>query len=141
MAEQQNTTPSKVNLDDWGQDRPKLEAEDLTDDVAVLVIAGYEQFRVRDTTQEDGTRLTGVLRFEETGDKSLWLNKSMMSALVERLGDAPAKWVGESCPVEKRKVQAFGKTTVKVYVMAAEEWDAYLTPARGKAAGKGKRGK
>jgi hypothetical protein len=141
MAEQQNTTPATVSVDDWGKSRPKLLPEDLEGDVAILTIAAYEQFQVKDTTQEDGTRTSGVLRFEETGDKALWLNKSMMTALIERLGNKPAKWVGQRCPVEKRTVAAFDGKFPKVYVMAAEEWDTYLNPhpaRRSVAAAKGK---
>lgn len=111
---------NKVDLDKYGSKRPKLTPEDLEGDAAVLTVAGFEQFMVKDDV---GERPTAILVFEETGDKALFLNKTMLSALVERLGNDGDKYIGEKVPIEARKVTYQGKTTTKLYVMAAEEWD------------------
>jgi hypothetical protein len=114
----------RINLDEFPSGGgPKLEADDLTGDTAVLTITEFEKFTVKDPETESGERPTAVLRFNETGPRSLWLNKGMLTTLVEKLGDRPKEWVGKLCPVEKRSVTFRGKTTRKVYVMAAEEWE------------------
>jgi hypothetical protein len=117
------TDPDRISSDEFGTTRPKLDPDDLEGDVAVLTIAEFEKFGVRDTEAEEGSRTTAVLRFTTTGDKSLWLNKTMIATLIERLGDRPKEWAGKLCPVEKRKVTFRNQTHLKVYVMASEEWD------------------
>lgn len=123
-----------INPDDFGKSAPKITQDDLEGDVAILTIAAYDEIELDDPEQESGKRKSATLRFSETGDKVLWLNKNQIESLVERLGDKPDAWAGERCPVEKVRTQFRGKSFDKVAVVHADEWDGYLKPkkARGR---------
>jgi len=113
----------KVDASKFGSSAPKLMPEDLEEDAAILTISKYEEVMVDDDEAEGGKRQSATLKFEETGDKVIWLNKGMVEALVEQLGDDADKWPGQKIPVE-RHVATFGnKKFPKVRVMMAEEWD------------------
>ena len=113
----------KVDASKFGSSAPKLMPEDLEEDAAILTISKYEEVMVDDDDAEGGKRQSATLKFEETGDKVIWLNKGMVEALVEQLGDDADKWAGQKIPVE-RHVATFGnKKFPKVRVMMAEEWD------------------
>lgn len=112
----------KVNKDSFGGSGPKLEQADLEEDAAILTIAEFEEVDVPDEDAEDGQRHSAVLRFVETGDKNLWLNKGMIEALIEQLGDESDDWAGKQCPVEKYVGRFGNKKFPKVRVMPAEEW-------------------
>jgi hypothetical protein len=114
---------NKVDPSKFGSSAPKLMPEDLEEDAAILTIAKYEEVMVDDDEAEGGKRQSATLKFVETGDKVVWLNKGMVEALVEQLGDDSDKWAGQKCPVE-RHVATFGnKKYPKVRVMMSEEWD------------------
>lgn len=113
-----------------GGARPKVTQEDIEEQVAILTVAGFEEFDVDDPDSPTGKRHTAVLTFAETGDKVLYLNKTQGEALVERLGADPQGWVGERVVVEKVTTQFRNQKYPKVVVMAAEEWDGYLKPSR-----------
>ena len=117
--------------DSLGGARPKVTPEDIVGgDVAVFTVAGFEQFDVDDPESSTGKRHTAVLLFQETGDKVLYLNKTQGEAMVARLGTKPSAWVGQRVPVEKITVSFRGQKFAKVAVVAADEWDGYLKPAR-----------
>jgi hypothetical protein len=113
----------KVDASKFGSSAPKLMPEDLEEDAAFLTIAKYEEVMVDDDEAEGGKRQSATLKFQETGDKVIWLNKGMVETLVEQLGDDAEKWAGQKIPVE-RHVATFGnKKFPKVRVMPSEEWD------------------
>lgn len=131
----------RISADDFGSSTPKLTPDDLEADVAILTVADFETVDVDDDNAEGGKRKSATLTFEETDDRVLWLNKGMVEALIERLGDNTDKWKGQKVPVEKYTARFRGKSYPKVRVMMAEEWDDVLTPSRskGKTAKRGKR--
>jgi len=113
----------KVDSSKFGSTAPKLLPDDLEEEAAFLTVASYDEIEVEDDEQESGKRNSATLRFEETGDKVLWLNKGMVETLVEQLGEDADKWIGQKIPVE-RHVAKFGtKKFPKVRVMPSEEWD------------------
>lgn len=111
---------AKIGSNYFGE-RPKLTPDRLEGDAAVLTVASVEAFHASGRDQI-------VVKFEETGDDALWLNKTMLDALLERLGDDTDGWVGERVPVEVRNVEYEGKATDKVYIMDADQWDEVLPP-------------
>jgi hypothetical protein len=129
-------TTRKVNLDEFGKSAPKITQDDLEGDVAILTIVAYEEIELDDPETETGKRKSATLRFEETGDKVLWLNKGQLESLVARLGDNPDAWSGKRCPVEKVRTAFRGKSFDKVSVVHADEWNDYLKPSAGKKRGR-----
>lgn len=117
---------SKVNPDAYGTARPKVEPADLTEDVAVLEIAAFEEVEVDDPTTESGKRMSGFLTFQETGEKVCWLNKTSIVALVKYYGDDSDEWEGQPCPVERVKGTAFNKPYHKVNVVPQDAWPQYI---------------
>lgn len=117
---------SKVNPDAFGHTRPRLEPDDLEEDVAVLTIAEYEEIEVDDASTESGKRMSALLTFEETGEKVVWLNKTAITALVEYYGDDSDQWLGQPCPVESVRGTAFGKAYHKVNVVPQDAWPEYV---------------
>lgn len=113
----------KVNASDFGSSTPKITPDDLEGDAAVLTVTGFEKVEVDDDDAEGGKRNAATLTFEETEDRVLWLNKGMIEALIERLGDDSDEWVGAKVPVEKYVARYRGQKYDKVRVMPAEEWD------------------
>lgn len=131
----------KVDASKFGSSAPKLMPEDLEEDAAFLTISKYEEVMVDDDESESGKRQSATLKFAETGDKVIWLNKGMVETLVEQLGDDAEKWAGQKIPVE-RHVATFGnKKFPKVRVMPSEEWDKAFKEAgiRRKPVASGKR--
>lgn len=112
----------KVDASKFGSAAPKLEPTDLEEDAAILTIAEYDEAEVDDDEAEGGKRTAAYITFEETGDKRIWLNKGMVEALIEQLGDDADKWIGAQCPVEKHDAKFKGKTFPKVRVMLSEDW-------------------
>lgn len=121
----------KVSRDRMGTATPKITIDDLEEDVAIVTIVGYEEDEIDDPEAADGKRLLAKMFFEETGDKCLFLNATMVDELTEGFGsDDSDDWINKKVPIEKRKVK-FGRDKFdKVYIVPAEDWDKYLTPAR-----------
>lgn len=136
-----------VNPDAYGTARPKVEPDDLEDDVAILTVVEFEEVEVDDANTESGKRMSGFLTFQETGEKVVWLNKTAILAMCEFYGTDPDKWEGVECPVEKVKGKAFGKDYHKVNVVPADAWGeiegwsppSTTTPRRRKSATRGTR--
>lgn len=120
---------AKVDTSKFGSSAPKLMPEDLEEDVAILTIAKYEEVMVDDDEAEGGKRQSATLKFNETGEKVVWLNKGMVEALVEQLGDDSDKWVGQKIPVERHTATFGNKKFPKVRVVPAEEWDKLFKEA------------
>ena len=139
----------KVNTGSYGSSTPKLEPDDLESDAALLTITGFESVEVDDDAAPGGKRMAATLTFEETADKVLWLNKGMVEALVQELGEESDAWVGQVIPVEKYVARFRGQKYPKVRVMPSEEWAAAFkdagakrkTPAAKAAPAKAKGGK
>jgi hypothetical protein len=127
---------AKVTPGRFGGSLPRLTPEDLEGDAAILTIAAYEEVEVPDNEDPSGRRFSATLSFEETGDKVLWLNKSMVEALVSRLGDESDDWIGQQVPVEKTTVIYKGQEYHKVRVMPAAEWDEAFREAGVRVKGK-----
>lgn len=119
----------KVDTGKFGSSAPKLMPDDLEADVAILIVAEYDEADVEDEESETGTRHSAYLTFKETGDKRVWLNKGQAEALVEQLGDDADKWIGQKVPVERHVATFKGKKFPKVRVMLSEEWDAAFKDA------------
>ena len=114
----------KVREEQLGNSKPKLSVEDLGGgDFVCLQVASYEEVSV---DGDEGKRLVPVLTFQETGDKTLWLNKTQVGYLVTRLGDESDDWMGQYVPVEQVTKDFGGKRFAKLWIMAPEEWDEAL---------------
>lgn len=122
----------RLDLDKYGKERPKFTQDDIEEgDVAIVTAASFEELVF------DG-RPSAIMTFEESGDKALWLSKTDLKSLVERLGDVPSKWSGKRVVVEKVKREYKGQTYNKVGIAPADEWDTYLNP-RPQSVKKGRR--
>lgn len=124
---------TRVDPDKHGTAKPKLEQDDLKEDVAVLEITEYSEMEVDDPNADSGKRMSAYLVFQETGEKVVWLNKTSLTALVHYYGDESNDWIGQPCPVEKVEGTAFGKAYAKVAVVPVDAWPEYvdgLTPPR-----------
>lgn len=127
----------KIQSDVYGSSRPKITQDDIEDgDVGIFTIAEFDDQEVDDPETESGKRMAAFLTFEETGDKRLWLNKTQIDTLIERLGDDADKWAGQRIPLEKVTTTFKGQKYAKVAVCPAAEWDDYLKPARNRKRGK-----
>lgn len=126
----------KINPDSYGSSTPKIRQEDLEEDVAVVTIASFDEAMVDDDDAPEGKRRSAYLTFAETGDKVLWLNKTQIVSLVEKLGDNVDNWIGEQVPIRKHTSTFGSKKYPKVIVCPAEEWDEYLGGRRKKVGGK-----
>ena len=104
---------------------PKMRQEDLTADVEVFTVAGYEQRKMPDGG------LVKELLFEEVENLPLRLNKTQVEYLIAGLGcDDSDDWAGKQVPVEKIKVQGpDGKDHNVVWVCAPETWVLYFKEA------------
>jgi hypothetical protein len=112
----------KINKSDFSTKRPKLEWEDLEEEVAVLVCMEAEQLDI------DG-RPSIVLSFEGT-DKVLWPSPGDIGTLIDKLGDDTDEWIGQSVPVAKVTRKFKGESFKKVAIVEAEEWADYVKPKR-----------
>jgi hypothetical protein len=112
----------KINPTDFGTSRPKLTQTDFDGDFIILTIAAAEEVTVEDDEKESGERKSLVLTFQETGDKSLWLNVTMIKTLIAEIGDDTDKWAGQKVPVEKYTGSFKGKKFEKVGIMESP-WD------------------
>lgn len=119
----------KVDPSKFGSSAPKLTPEDLEEDVAFVTIEKYEEVMVDDDEAEGGKRQSATLRFKETGEKVIWLNKGMVETLVEQLGDDPDAWAGQKIPVEKHTATFGNKKFPKVRVVPSEDWDKLFKEA------------
>lgn len=103
---------------DFGK-RERLSPEHLEGDAALLTITSVDMFKY------DGQD-TMVIKFEETGDAGMFINRTMLDALLEHLGDETDGWIGKVIPVEVRTVKYNSEETTKVYVWEAGKWaDAF----------------
>ena len=120
---------SRASRDRMGSRTPKITPEDMTQDVEIATIAGYEEDEIDDPEAPEGKRLLAKVFFEETGEKALFLNATMMDDLIEGFGtDETDNWVGKKVPLEVRKTKFRGKTYNKVYVVSHEDWAKFLKP-------------
>lgn len=136
----------KVKPNEFNRNRPTLNVEDLEDEAAVLVCSAVEEVELPDSDAPGGVRKSLLMRFEESGDKALWLNKTQIEYLIERLGDDTDDWIGQYVPIEKHETTFRGKTHNKVWVSPPESWDEMLeaagvTPRKAKARPAVKRGR
>lgn len=116
-----------VDPNKFSKARPKIEVGDIEEgDFAVATVAKYDEV-AQDFQGE--RRITPALTFREFGDKVLWLNKTQMQYLVERLGNDADKWTGKRVPLVKKRVMFGDEAHEKVYVATPEEWDDLLTAA------------
>ena len=129
-----------VDPNKFSKARPKIEVTDLEDgDYVVATVAKYDEVA---QDFEGERRVTPALTFREFGEKVLWLNKTQMQYLVERLGNDADKWTGKRVPLVKKHVKFGDEAHHKVYVATPEEWDDLLAaaePAPAKSAAKPKR--
>lgn len=117
----------KVNLDRYSKKRPKVEESDLQG--GNFIVAQIVHFEDIPVDQDGEKKLVPSLRFQEFGDKVLWLNKTQMGYLVERLGDETDRWTGKMVPLVVATVNYGDERFRKVQVAAPEEWDDLLTAA------------
>lgn len=112
----------KVSANDFGKSRPKLEPSDLLEEAAILLLATAEPLEIDDDEADSGKRHSLAVTFEETGEKTLWLNKTQVEAMVAYYGDDTDNWVGKPVPVEKAKVKFANDTYHKVRICAEDDW-------------------
>lgn len=121
---------SQVNQDDYGTARPKVLPEDFEGTYTVLMIASYEEGEVDDPEARSGKRHTGMVTFEETGDKVIYLNKTAVTALCHFYGDESDDWLGQPCPIEEIRgtFEQGGVSTEyhKVRIMPQDKWAEYI---------------
>lgn len=109
----------KINPKDYKQASDIVGPDDI-EDAAILTISEFS-----DGEREDKKGRWALVKYEETGDKIMWLNDAALETLVEKLGDETDNWVGEKIPVETYDT----RKGEKVRIMAAEEWDAAFKEA------------
>lgn len=134
----------KINLNDYGSTRPKLDLSRITGQDAVLTIASVEQVNVEDKSKPNGVRPSIVLTFREFPDSkegandapAWWPNKTMLATIVENLGDNTDKWIDEPMPVTKGKVRNPQTGKIQDTIFAIEEWEEGLKAASRAAKGK-----
>lgn len=112
----------RIDPNAFGSSTPKLVPDDLEGDYAILTVAEFQEVEVDDEDSETGKRLSATLRFEETDDKVIWLNRGQIESLIAQLGEDTDDWAGKQCPVEKHVAKFGRKEYPKVRVMPAEEW-------------------
>lgn len=112
-----------------GKSGPKVIPDDLEAEAAVLKIASVEESEVDDDESATGKRVSWIVKFEELGEKALWLNKTQAEYLVERLGSDTEAMIGQWCCVEKHQSKYGKKTYDKVWISPPESWDDLLTEA------------
>jgi hypothetical protein len=109
----------KIDPKDYRSSSDMLSADDI-EEAAILTISSFSEGERKD---KDGK--WALLKFEETGDKILFLNNAALETLVDRYGDNTDDWVGQIVPVEAYE----GTKGPAVRIMAAEEWDNAFTEA------------
>jgi hypothetical protein len=119
---------TKITREEFGAGRPKLSPEDLDRPSMVLVIAAAEPIHVEDDDAPDGKRKVLVLRFEETGEKAMYLNKGMIDALLGQFGPETDDWIGQRVPVQRHTAVFRGAHYPKVRIPPLEEWADLLGP-------------
>lgn len=100
----------KVNRGDFRSNQ--LSSEDI-EDAAILTVDAYNE-----GLRADGGGKWGLFRFEETGDKPLFMTGAALDTMIEWYGDETDNWIGKSVPVE-----AYDGKNVTVRIMASEEWE------------------
>lgn len=114
---------ARVKPDDYGKSRPKVEWDDMEDEVSLVVIATVE---TGEDDRDDPPRPFVLLTFEETGDSVLFLSKTQIEYLIEGLDtDESDDWVGKQIPIERVKKQYGKKTFKKVWVAPPKDWAGY----------------
>jgi hypothetical protein len=113
----------KIDLADFGSSSQKLQQEDLKGDFAILTIASLEPRTVPDREAKGGQRSVLLLRFEETGDKALWLNwVTEIKMVMAQFGDDYDAWEGQKLPVERVTREYKGQQFKKVAIADAAKW-------------------
>jgi hypothetical protein len=119
---------SKVDDSRYSKARPKITQEDLADgDFTVVTIVKFDEAPGTDDAGQK--RLTPFILTEEFGDKVLWLNRTQVRHLVDRLGDESDRWVGKRVPIVKHTATFGTDSFKKVVVPDTEEWDDLLAMA------------
>lgn len=127
----------KVNPQDFGKGRPKIEPDDLDGTSAVLEVDGYGEEMFDDPESPGGQRKAGYLTFvefpkqEDGSDRRvLWLNVTALRAIIHHYGDDSDDWIGQLVPVEEIR-GTFKKTAYHkvVVVNPPEKWDDFFEPS------------
>lgn len=118
----------KLDMARYSKAGESLQPEDIATKVAIGTIASFDEAK-----REDGTFGANV-KLKEYGEKTLWLNKTMLKYLAEQFGDDIDQWIGERVCLEKRRVNdvGTGAEKVKVYIAAPEDWPEIFAAARAK---------
>lgn len=104
---------AKINPENYRQASDTVNAEDI-DDAAIVRITEFN-----DGERKDKEGMWALVKFEETGDKIMWLTDAAIETLVEKFGDDSDDWIGKQIPIEKYDT----KNGPRVRIMASEEWD------------------
>lgn len=136
---------AKVNPGEHGggEQRPKLVPAVLDNsDGAVLTIK-----EARTGVPTGDGRKAALLTFKEVPlddeerEHVLWLNKTDLTILVDKLGDDDEEWVGQRVPVVKVRASnpQTGGYVMKYHIAPADDWDELMTKGRGRGAATAKR--
>lgn len=131
----------RLDVNQFGGGDPKVSVDDFTGDTAIVTITEAERVTF---TQDDKEKVGIKLRFEDTGDKVLFLaTKGDVAVLIDRLGDRPSKWIGERIVIEKVIRKYRGKEHEKMAPAPADDWDDVFRSAKvgSRRAAPAKRGK
>ena len=124
---------AKVNPNEYGssEHRPKLTPQVLGSP-ATTVLTVQE---VRTQIETADGRKAAYLVFDEYPEHAYWLNRTGISALVERLGGDDSDWIRQRVPLVR--VEALNPTTgasvVTFHVAPLVEWGDLLAEANGAA--------
>lgn len=120
---------AKADVNEMGKSGPKLTPEMLEGDAAVLTLTHAERVEVDDNESKTGKRVVWAMKFEETEEHVLYLNKTQLEYMVAVYGDESDHWIGKPVAVE-RHTSEFGKKKFdKVWVCAPESWASIFSEA------------
>jgi hypothetical protein len=109
----------KVNRTKYSQKSDQVGPDDI-DDAAIVTVSDFA-----DGERKDGEGMWALLKFEELGDKVMFLSDDGMDAMLAAYGDESDDWIGKPVPLEKYST----KRGDKVRIMAADAWDAAFKEA------------
>jgi hypothetical protein len=128
----------KINPNEFGNP-PALTPEDFDGDTVILTVHKVEVYK-----GFGGGRQVGI-HTAEFPDKALYLNRTMLTTLTNKLGSETNAWIGARVPFEVVAVRnpQTNQDVNRIYPVNATQWDSVLAEASAAAApaSRRKRGK
>ena len=119
----------RINPNDYGNP-PALGAGDIDGDTVVLTIAKVDEYQGGFKKRQVG------VTFAEIADKVLYLNRTMLTVLANKLGNETNAWRGQRVPLEVVSVQTpeTREYVNRLYPVNEVQWDSVLAEAAAQAA-------